>query len=213
MKLTNTIIASSLLCLSLPIAHAQAGIIDNGSFENIQGTLSTICSSNTSVFHYSACQAQSWNGTYQVTNGKGGFVVPSSDPNGGNVLVLQTNHSLASSFASQTFYAPVSGEYDLTFYAANRSYGGEQTIWVSINNSLVASFSSLPSDWSYETVGFYANAGQNTVAFAGLNSANSDATSFVDGVAIAAAPEPGIFALLGVGLVGLGLIHRRKVQQ
>ena len=213
MKLTNTIIASSLVCLALPFAHAQADIIQNGGFETIQGTLPITCTSNTAVFHYSSCQAQGWSGTYQITNGKGGFAVPSSDPNGGNVLVLQTYYTAASSFASQTFYAPVSGEYDLTFYAANRSYGGEQTLWVSIDDSVVASYNTLPSAWTLESVAFYANAGQNTLSFAGLNSATSDATSFVDGVAISAAPEPGIFALLGVGLVGLGLIHRRKVQQ
>jgi len=212
MKLTNTIIASSLLCLALPVAHAQAGIIQNGGFETIQGTQATNCTSNPGVFHYSACQAENWTGTYQITNGTGGFVVPPSNPNGGNVLILQTYFNAPSSFATQTFYAPVSGEYDLTFYTANRSYGVEQTLFVSINNSVVGSYNAIPSAWTPESVSFYANAGQNTVAFAGLNSATGDATNYVDGVSISAAPEPGIFALLGIGLVGLGLIHR-KVQQ
>ncbi len=215
MKLSNAVIGSALLFLARSSAPAQASLIGNGNFQNLSGAPASfsVCTSNTNVFNDAACQADGWSGTYQIAKSPSGFGVPQPEPQGSSALVIETYYNLATSFATETFDAPAAGKYILTFYAANCINGVEQTLFVLIDNVLAARFGSLPTTWTLETVDFYANAGQNSLTFAGLTSSNGDASSFINGVSLSAAatPEPGFFALFGLGLVGVGLI-RSKVK-
>jgi hypothetical protein len=216
----NKLYAATLLPVLLacvPAAHAN--LISNGSFESTTPTLSTnqICSHGSGP--YEACTATGWTGAYQVGNGAtigifgSSFNIPQPDPDGHNALILQ-----AVSSATQSVDVTKSGLYTLTFYDANRTtpgLNGPQTIDVLFDGALLSggTFSNIPGSWTLETLSFYANAGIDSLTFAGLGNGTADITAFVDDVSLNPAtspvPEPIPLSMVGLALVSLPAMLRR----
>jgi hypothetical protein len=188
---------------------ASADLIVNGSFETVTPALSAngICTSEPSVYPYSACSATGWSGEYQIGNGTtigiGGssFNIPQPDPGGsGQALILQG----AVASASQSFDVTAPGVYTLTFFAANRDSpafpndNGPQTLTVSLDGVNIAggTYSALPTTWTRETLNITLASGIQSLSFEGLGNGSGDVSAFVDDVSlVSSTPEPSSLAL------------------
>ena len=114
-----------------------------------------------------------------VTGNNSAFTVfnPTA-PFGSQVAFLQNQGS----FSQATTF--VSGNYHLSFSAAQRARYASQTFQVLIDGTAVGSFT--PSGATYQslsTASFAVTAGSHTITFKGLN-ASGDATAFVDGITL-----------------------------
>jgi hypothetical protein len=215
-----------MLPLFAGTSATSANLITNGSFETVSPALPVngICTTDTSVYPYSACSAPGWTGNYQIGNGAtigiGGssFGIPQPDPDGKNALILQSSGSQVFTSAAQSFDIPTDGVYTLTFYAANRSniLTGPQTVTVTLDGSTLAggTLTSLPAAWKLETLTFAGTAGNHTLTFSGLDPSPSDISVFIDDVSVdTASPEPSAFLMMGLGLLALfkAIWNRKKV--
>jgi hypothetical protein len=105
-------------------------------------------------------------------------------------------------------------KYDLSFYVEGRPYQGPAPFTVTINGS---TFNFLPpstSAWTQENVIFTAGLGLNNfgISVGGQSSPNStDLSIGVDQISVSAVPEPSTWAMMILGLAGIGfLAYRRK---
>ncbi len=175
--------------LLLSASAVGQNLISNGSFETTSPPVSTngVCGTVSSL---PTCTVTDWTGTNIVGNGPGNvngasYGIPQPDPNGVNALILQGTDS-----ASQQVTLPVSGEYSLTLYLANRSNedSGPQTVTVSLDSVLIegGTFATIPYSWTKEALSFSATAGSHTLTLAGLGDSGADVSAFVDEVTLEA---------------------------
>ncbi len=203
--------------VGVPFA-ANADLISNGSFQTLTGGFSGgnfVC--GTTGNPYGTCSATGWTGDYQLGQGAGNvnggsFGIPTPEPVGSNALILQKAQS-----ASQTFTATTPGEYELSFYVANRGYfsSAPQTVEVLMDGNAVTggTFSSLPQSWTPETLFFSVTAASHSLTLAGLGDGSLDVTAFVNDVSlteVSAVPVPASAWLMLSGLGGLGAMARKK---
>lgn len=123
--------------------------------------------------------------------------------------------------ATQSFDAPVTGLYTLTFFAANRdspslpTVNGPQTLTVSLDGVDISGgiYTALPTIWTLETLNFTATSGLHSLTFGGLADSSKDVSAFVDDVSLVpSTPEPSSLAL-ALMLLPAGVVFRRLRQQ
>lgn len=213
---------SAMVILLTLIPQAHANLITNGSFEDVTPVMSPneICYSATGT-PYPLCTATGWTSLYQIGNGATigvfgvSFGIPQPEPDGSHALILQETNA-----ATQLgIIFPTTGDYTLTFNAANRSNvnNGPQTVALLLDGTAISggTFTGLPAAWTLETLNFSASAGSHSITFEGLIS-SADATAFIDNVSLvpqasSATPEPSSLTLVALAAMAL-LIKQRGLK-
>jgi choice-of-anchor C domain-containing protein len=185
---------------------AYAGPFQNGSFE---------------------INSYSGSGGYQ-TLGTGDTSMTGWTVTSGNVDLINTywqaaqgNFSLDMSgdeagAIAQTFDTVAGHGYDVTFDLAGNPDGGnviKQLLVSAAGASDVysfdtAGFSHGDMGWTLETFFFIADSSSTTLTFASLE--GNPYGPALDNVSVQDVPEPGSVAVLGLGLLGLGVMARRR---
>ena len=187
-------------------AIAGATTIVDGSFEAAGVGVGDYCYDAFPAGGNAPCAPNAWGTNAGVIKSGSAAWGSTTTPAGGYYGMLQ-----ASQVLSQTFVATDTSGLVLGWLDANRTNnGGAHSYTVTVNGTSVGTYTSGFNGFVAETSAeFGVIAGQSyTVAFNGI--ANGDTTSFIDGVALTAVPEPASWALMLAGFGLIGVAARRR---
>jgi PEP-CTERM motif len=202
------LVAATFLAATSPVS---ANVLLNGDFE----------APTTATYTYLSGLNNDWTyaGGSGVINNVGGTAWFGSSPPTGSSGSQFAFVQGAGSSISQTFSIATAGTFGISWLDAGRpnfgAYAGDQTYQVSLNSSVVGTYSTISGVGFNDEVanlGFLSS-GVYTLTFLGLPTTQStpDETAFIDSVNIAAVPEPSTWAMLILGFLGMGFMaHRRK---
>lgn len=155
-------------------------------------------------------------------------VAPSASPDGGTWVGLGINGSYVERFGQVLNGLTIGQTYTVSWFAGNFGlnrpgtggaspvqYLGSNAINVMLDGVSIGSGSTLglSSNWLSESLTFTASSNSQQLSF--KLASGTQAYLSIDGIAVVAGgtppaiPEPGTWALMGLGLVGLALIKRR----
>lgn len=126
--------------------------------------------------------ADGWSFNNRAGIQKNGSVFGAKDaPEGVQTALIQTNGGLAGEI-KQTLGFPA-GRYKLSFQAARRGFGGQQSFNVYYDNTVIGSYTPTSQDFkAFKTGGFeVATTGSHTIKFAATTT-SGDNTAFIDDV-------------------------------
>lgn len=210
----SLLLATAALGLSGALAAAHADLISIGLSQD-GGAISTVASGAGNAFFSGTF------GAFAVNNISGTGTPPNPEPNlltnSINVTTASAGHTLNVFITEQGLSSPIGINAFLSTFTSNAFIGkvasvGETTL-LDIGNGLYGG--TLLDSQTFTTIGIatsldatpnlaapYSETAEFVVTSAGSGSVN-------DTINITKAPEPATFAILGVGLVGLGFIRRR----
>ena len=144
---------------------------------------------------------------------------PSASPDGGTWVGLGADTSLVERFGQSLTGLTVGQEYTVSWFAGNFGYDGgriqylgSNAIDVLIDGQSIGTGATLSvgSNWYTQTLSFVATGATQELSFK-LASTNKAYLS-IDGIAVSAVPEPATWMLMGVSLVSMSLVMRRRRQ-
>jgi hypothetical protein len=216
-----TFVVALLLAASSTIAHAQ--IVTNGSFEQ-----PTVPAASFTNFPVGSTLITGWtvvNNSVSVVSGtfsQAGVAFPAQDMS--QWLDLTGFNTNSNEGVSQTVTTIPGNQYQLSFWIGNTTGGGifGTTSTVNVSITGVPSFSETNSTvspttqvWQQFTRTFVATGAATTLTFTNGDPSN-DNDNGLDNISVlnqgpaGAVPEPTSAALVVSGLLGLGLLTRRK---
>ncbi len=200
MKKISTIVKAAGLLLGVGLsAGANANLIVNGGFEDNNVATG-------SWQYYSSNQVNGWDGSnIEIWDHLGGVVAPE-----GNQHAELNAHPNAGQFSIyQTFTTVVGQLYDVSFFYSARQDNSESfqfsvgSLDALINDHVVGT-------WNQYVNVFRANSNTTTLRFTSITPSYSTVGNLIDGVSVTShVPEPAGYALLALGIIGLGLARQR----
>jgi hypothetical protein len=161
--------------------------------------------------------------------GNGGVSTITASPDGGNFIGADGAYEVGA--ISQTITGLTAGhQYAVSFYMAaaqQYSYNGATTdYWtVGLGNTALTSNTQAGSQstsimdlashdfsgWQYETMTFTATGTSDVLSFLATGTPSGvPPFALLDGVSMTAVPEPASVAILATGMIGLGVVARRR---
>ena len=150
-------------------------------------------------------------------------VAPTVSPDGGTWVGLGINDSYIEQFGQTLSGLSIGQTYTVSWQAANfgisnagNSYLGSNAIGVMLDGGSIGQGAtlSLSSSWSTQSLTFVATSASQLLSFrlAGTEKAylGIDGIAVTLGGATPPVPEPSTWALMAIGLVGLGAMRRRQ---
>lgn len=206
MKLIKTAALAGALGLA---GTANAALITNGSFEE-----NTVTSAygwqaflSSDVNGWDGSNIELWNNTRGVAAHEGSqFAELNAHPSQTTRFSIYQDFN---TYAGQTYsvsFAYQARDNDAESFMASIS-GSSSSILDSIVDWTLSDHTT--DGWSVFSATFQAQASQSRIAFTSLDPIGDTTGNFLDNVQVAAVSEPGTFALLGLGLVGLGFARKR----
>lgn len=150
-------------------------------------------------------------------------VAPTVSPDGGTWVGLGINGSYIESFGQSLNGLTVGQTYTVSWQAANfginnqaNSYLGSNAIGVMLDGASIGQGStlSLSSNWSTQSLTFVATSASQLLSFS--LASTEKAYLGIDGISVTlggvapAVPEPATWALMAIGLIGVGAMRRRQ---
>ena len=148
--------------------------------------------------------------------------LPASSPDGGNYIAGDGVFQQGAISQLITGLTPTQ-TYVLGFYwagAQQQGFDGATTEWWQVTlgtttqtTAIVNNVSHGFTGWTYQTMSFVANNASETLSFLAGGTPNGvPPFTLLDGVSLVATPEPGTFALIGLGLlvIPIGSLYRRR---
>ena len=144
-------------------------------------------------------------------------VNPGDSPDGGTWVALARNTNVFESFGQTVAGLIVGTTYEISYYVTNTgccsggfSADAEILVDVDLTNVFTGTTRTQDGTWYQEAFNFTATAASHRFDFylaTGLN-----AYMGIDGISMVASdvPEPGTLALLGIGLIGVGMARRNR---
>ena len=222
-RLASALALSALLCLS-STAHA-ASIVVNGSLTGSTANMGT--PDGWSILEGTPDTLDGGNNV-GVTGATDFGVAPTASPDGGTWVGLGINGSYVERFGQILSGLSVGQTYTVSWFAGNFGlnrpdaaspvqYLGSNAIDVMLDGVSIGHGSTLglSSNWLSESLVFTATSASQQLSFRLADT--TKAYLSIDGIAVVAGgttpavPEPGTWALLGLGLIGLALAKRRTL--
>lgn len=228
-------IGLSTMALSIFAISAQANLITNGSFTNVNVSVPVEISTNIPDWSISggsflACVlsgAITTNvcGTTGGSAGAGLWLSPGASPDGGNYVLMDGDPAFSHTLSQTVNGLVVDQLYDVTFYQAAAQFncgfcnGATTELWrVTFGGDIQYStlMKNLDHDfvpWQSEKLTFKATSTTQLLEFFAVGTPiGIPPVVLLDGVSVTAVPEPETLALMSIGLLGV-LVARRQQQK
>lgn len=232
-------IALTALTLMTFAVPAHAGLLVNGSFENVTGATSSFSISKDATLNGWAATPNGNQvldclifagattnlcGTSAFGGGMSFWSFPGASPDGGKYVAVDGDQGYSTPLTQTVSGLVVGTVYSVTFYqaAAQQSgFSGATTErWqVSLGNSTQLSSLMQNADhgsvgWMNQTLSFTATSTSELLSFMAVGTPNGQPPFvLLDGVSVQAVPEPTTFAMLGLALLAIPLARKISRQR
>jgi len=212
--MTKSILAAlaAVSALASTPAMSATGLVDGG-FESQAASVSSYCYFGFSTPGGAACDTGAWSANPE---GGSGFQYEGNNPWPGNPTPDGSFYAFVQGggVLQQIFSVATTGLYSFDWLESGRTlggYDGDHYYEVFIDGAKIGSGTTTDNaTWlANGSSAVKLNAGQSyTLAFKGTYS--GDTTSFIDAVSMNAVPEPATWAMMIVGMGGIGASMRRR---